>query len=474
MIPYNTDAPLYHWPIATVGLIVINTILWLVTPVEWVYPASARDDIIAASIYESDANLSEQKVESPYVLSLEYGNGIKPWQWVTSIFMHAGFFHLLFNMVTLWAFGLVVEGKVGALVFLALYFGIGVGESGIEQILLSVLVGEGFSLGASAAIFGLLAVAIVWAPRNEFDVFFLIGFRAFVFEIPIMYFGFINFASETINAAFPSHVNQAAVSSAVLHLMGFAVGLGFGFVWLIRGYVDCEGWDLITVLKGHEGRDFEKERLEKEAYDLVNSTAITRSEVASRVVTPPTPPAAYGPIPTGSLATGFHSGPAAVGPASVMGPSPLYAVPLPNADDLTDLYARPTEATVSPKVRLRQYIDAGQTTQALQSLIQLRKDAPYELPQEQLSKLIRDLLSQQDYTNAIPLMAEHIRRFADNRLTLQLNLARVLIQKQRPQKSLQVLKSIPRHNLDDRTEQTIAGLSKHAEEMIRNGITDTK
>ncbi len=470
MIPYNTDAPLYHWPIATVGLIVINTILWLVTPVEWVFPASARDDIISASIYESDANLSEQKVESPYVLSLEYGNGIKPWQWVTSIFMHAGFFHLLFNMVTLWAFGLVVEGKVGALVFLALYFGIGVGESGIEQILLSLLVGEGFSLGASAAIFGLLAVAIVWAPRNEFDVFFLIGFRAFVFEIPIMYFGFINFASETINAAFPSHVNQAAVSSAVLHLMGFAVGLGFGFVWLLAGYVDCEGWDLITVLKGHEGRDFEKERLEKEAYDLVNSTAITRSEVASRVVTPPpTATAAYGPASIGS-----HSGPAPVGPAAAMAPSPLYAVPLPSADDLTDLYARPTEAKVSPKVRLRQCIEAGQTTQALQELIQLRKDAPFELPQDQLAKLIRDLLTQQDFTNAIPLMAEHIRRFADNRITLQLNLARVLIQKQRPQKSLQVLKSILRHNLDDKTEHTIAGLSKHAEEMIRNGITDSK
>ena len=32
MIPYNTDAPLYHMPIATVGLIVLNTVLFLAVP----------------------------------------------------------------------------------------------------------------------------------------------------------------------------------------------------------------------------------------------------------------------------------------------------------------------------------------------------------------------------------------------------------------------------------------------------------
>lgn len=39
-------------------------------------------------------------------------------------------------------------------------------------------------------------------------------------------------------------------------------------------------------------------------------------------------------------------------------------------------------------------------------------------------------------------MAEHIRRFSENRLTLQINLAKILLQRQRPQKALQVLRSI--------------------------------
>lgn len=69
-------------------------------------------------------------------LLLQYGNGIRSWQWVTSIFMHAGIGHLVGNMIFLWSFGLIVEGKVGWKVFLAIYFLMGVGESGIEQIMM--------------------------------------------------------------------------------------------------------------------------------------------------------------------------------------------------------------------------------------------------------------------------------------------------------------------------------------------------
>ncbi len=247
MIPYNTDAPLYHLPIATVGLIVLNTALYIAVP-------SAMVD------FDSTAS-------SGTVLSLEYGHGIKPWQWLTSIFMHANPLHLIFNMIALWAFGLVVEGKVGLMPFLGIYLGIGVVQSAIEQLLMC-LYGVGGSLGASAAIFGILGVAIVWAPKNEFEVFYQFGFKMGTAEIPIMMYGFLQFALEVFNVV----MGRFEVSAGVLHLMGFALGIAVGFVWLVRGWVDCEGWDLVTVIKGHEGRDFERERLEKEAADLVDST----------------------------------------------------------------------------------------------------------------------------------------------------------------------------------------------------------
>ena len=36
--------------------------------------------------------------------------------------MHGGLMHLLGNMLFLWAFGLVVEGEIGSLRFVALYY----------------------------------------------------------------------------------------------------------------------------------------------------------------------------------------------------------------------------------------------------------------------------------------------------------------------------------------------------------------
>ena len=92
LIPYGTNAPIYHWPIATVGLIVINVV------------------VFALSI------ASPESVE-PFILA--FGDGFHPVQWITSNFLHADIFHLIGNMLFLWAFGIIVEGKLGVAKMLA-------------------------------------------------------------------------------------------------------------------------------------------------------------------------------------------------------------------------------------------------------------------------------------------------------------------------------------------------------------------
>lgn len=473
MIPYNTDAPLYHMPLATVGLIVINTILFLAVPREMVdfeMPISqavieALEDSDFEEGLESDPSLSPEERasilarlrqssssgNSGTMLSLEYGHGIKPWQWLTSIFMHANFMHLLFNMIALWAFGLVVEGKVGLLPFLGIYLGIGVAQSAIEQLLMCMY-GVGGSLGASAAIFGILGVAIVWAPRNEFEIFYVFGFRMGTTEIPILMYGFLQFALEVFNVV----MGQFGISAGVLHLMGFALGIAVGFVWLVRGWVDCEGWDLVTVIKGHEGRDFERERLEKEAAELVDSTHRPRSETAVRVKPSKIPVQSKpSPDPTKEQA------------APTVVPREMFAPPAPSADDFADLFA--SQAIVSQETaedRLVRLIETGKHQAAVRELIQLRSQGTHELSQVHLAMLIRDLLTGQDLNNAIPLMAEHIRRFTENRVTLQINLTKVLLQKDRPQKALQVLKSIEKKAVDPKFAETIETLTAHAKSLV--------
>jgi membrane associated rhomboid family serine protease len=80
----------------------------------------------------------------------------KPWQLVTYMFMHGGFFHLFLNMYTLFIFGGVLERVWGTKKFLFYYFVTGVGAA-LIHIGVQWLTGDfAPTVGASGAIYGLL------------------------------------------------------------------------------------------------------------------------------------------------------------------------------------------------------------------------------------------------------------------------------------------------------------------------------
>ena len=49
------------------------------------------------------------------------------WQYVTSLFMHGGLMHILFNMLGLWMFGTALESIWGTRKFVFFYFAAGIG-----------------------------------------------------------------------------------------------------------------------------------------------------------------------------------------------------------------------------------------------------------------------------------------------------------------------------------------------------------
>lgn len=229
LIPYQTDAPVYHWPFATVGIIVVNVLVFLFVVTR---PEDTRDLIYGIGI-------------------LRYGWWL-PWQWVTANYMHANFMHLLGNMIFLWSFGLIVEGKVGWWRFLLIYNAIGIVECGALQTLMLGF-DEGGALGASGAIYGLIAIAMIWAPANEISVLCLFLLRPFSFDCTIWFFSGFSLAVELgmgiLGAVFAEDL-AAAVTSEVLHLAGAGIGAGIGIAMLKRGWVDCENWDAFSVWSG--------------------------------------------------------------------------------------------------------------------------------------------------------------------------------------------------------------------------------
>ena len=67
---------------------------------------------------------------------MAFGDGLHPMQWITCNFLHAGLLHLVGNMLFLWSFGLIIEGKLGWYKTLAVYLGIGVVQGAIVQVLM--------------------------------------------------------------------------------------------------------------------------------------------------------------------------------------------------------------------------------------------------------------------------------------------------------------------------------------------------
>ena len=101
------------------------------------------------------------------------------WQPVTYLFLHAGFFHILFNMLALWMFGVELERLWGTKFFLKYYFLTGVGAAVTTMLLAFVpLPGEinatlrySLTVGASGAIYGLLLAYALYFPDRPLYMF---------------------------------------------------------------------------------------------------------------------------------------------------------------------------------------------------------------------------------------------------------------------------------------------------------------
>ena len=111
---------------------------------------------------------------------------LRLWQLVTYMFIHAGTTHLLFNMLALWMFGTELERMWGTKYFTKFYFVSGVG-AGLFQLFLGLLP-FGWAaqfyypsvVGASGAIYGILAAYAIYFPHRPIVMFLL-------FPVPARY-----------------------------------------------------------------------------------------------------------------------------------------------------------------------------------------------------------------------------------------------------------------------------------------------
>jgi membrane associated rhomboid family serine protease len=125
------------------------------------------------------------------------------WQPFTYMFQHGGLFHLLFNMLALWMFGVELERLWGTRFFLRYYAVAGVGAAA-TTILLSLLpfgfaggIYDAITVGASGAIYGLLLAYAMTYPNRPIYMYFVFPIPAKIFVLIIGAISFLSSVSES-------------------------------------------------------------------------------------------------------------------------------------------------------------------------------------------------------------------------------------------------------------------------------------
>ena len=348
-IPYSTDAPVYYRPIITIAMIVINVLVFVM--------------------------FTGEQIE-PYMLAI--GAGLLPEQWLTTNFLHADIFHLVFNMLFLWVFGLIVEGKLGPIKMLVTYLTIGILYGAAVQILL-LNHEPTYCLGASAVIFGLAVMSLLWAPENRIHalliVWIFIIFRSVYLETKISILVGIFLALDITKFYFLG----GGLSSELLHLIGAVIGFIVGIAMLKTNFVDCEHWDILSVWSGENLlSDEERNRIEKNKPESIKRRAEARQK-------------------------------------------------------RQHLLAEEIELALQNQTPLPAFV----ITQRIE-----REYENWTLPQESHLTMIRQLLTGKHWTEAIASMRQYLDRHQEQSVFVRLMLIQALLVQNLPKNALEVLNSV--------------------------------
>jgi membrane associated rhomboid family serine protease len=219
MLPLSDGLPSRRFPVVNVALIVANFAVWL--------------------FYELPNLNSAVYHASFYPCTVDHAcRGPLPWglSWITAMFLHGSWDHILGNMLFLAIFGKNVEDAFGPLRYLALYFAGGF-VAMLTQTAMTLWFGTTADaqvpdLGASGAIAAVLGAYFILYPGSRVRTWI---FPVFLVQIPAWIFLGLWFLYQLIEAnfgLFSTSANGGGVAFFA-HVGGFVFGLVAA--WILTG-----------------------------------------------------------------------------------------------------------------------------------------------------------------------------------------------------------------------------------------------
>jgi membrane associated rhomboid family serine protease len=208
MIPIRDENPTRTVSFITVGLIIVNAVVFLY---EATLP-SPRD----LEIFFANFALVPEKIVRPDSI-FEYRTVF------TAMFLHGGWFHLIGNMLYLWIFGNNIEDSVGHFRFIFFYLLCGIGAAAAH--ILTTPDSSVPMVGASGAISGVLGAYLLLFPRAKVLTIVPIFFFIYSVHVPAMFFLVVWFAMQLLSGWATVGSTESGGIAWWAHIGGFVTGL---------------------------------------------------------------------------------------------------------------------------------------------------------------------------------------------------------------------------------------------------------
>jgi rhomboid family protein len=217
VLPLHDNVPTRSTPVVTVGLIVVNFLVWF-----WELGGPGVDVHVLKDGYYPCS------LQGPCTQPATLVHHLPWWQGAfSSMFMHASWQHILGNMLFLWIFGNNVEDALGPIRFLLWYVAGGLAATAL-QTFVTLSFGSNYAasvpnIGASGAISAVLGAYFVLLPNAR--VLTLIFFFI-IREIQAFWFLFIWIGFQVLDGGLALEHPEAGGGVAFFaHIGGFAFGL---------------------------------------------------------------------------------------------------------------------------------------------------------------------------------------------------------------------------------------------------------
>jgi membrane associated rhomboid family serine protease len=218
VIPLRDNVPTRTLPVVTIGIIVVNALVWF-----WELGGRGVDyHVIKDGYYPC-------KIDGPCI-DLATHSSLPWWEnTFTSMFMHGSWEHIIGNMLFLWIFGNNVEDALGKVRFVLWYLAAGIAATAL-QTAVTLHFGNAQdasipNIGASGAIAGVLGAYFLLLPRARVLTLIFFGL-IFLREIPAIWFLGIWIALQAWQGGVGlTHPDQTGGVAVFAHIGGFAFGL---------------------------------------------------------------------------------------------------------------------------------------------------------------------------------------------------------------------------------------------------------